>query len=189
MLIESHKRLVPVLHWLPNEKLVVIPSWSNLVLVMHAPFQSAYLLFVSKKLILIAFLCSDISNEDGTISAASSYQISIPRACANSIKMSLECSHLLAFVHVPNGSVSVPVSDTQMAPSLRPCHWCDLIIDAFEFTQLLYTGVKGVPNVDTWAEGHSKHIGLGPVDQVEIEVITQSGGIKDFVRFLRDLAA
>lgn len=155
---------------------------------MHAPLQPANLLFVSKKLILIAFLCSDISNEDGTISATSSYQISIPRACSNSIKMALERSDLLALVHVPNGSVSVPVADAQMATPLRPCHRCDLIIDALEFAQLLHTGVKGVPNVDARAESHRQHVGLGPVDKVEVEVITQGGGIKHFVGFLWDLA-
>ena len=106
-------------------------------------------LFVSKKLILIAFFSSDISHEDGTISAASSYQISVPRACTNPIKMALECSDLLALVHVPYGRVSVPVAYAQMAPHLGPCDRCDLIVDAFKFAQLLYTGVKGVPHVDT----------------------------------------
>jgi hypothetical protein len=155
---------------------------------MHAPFQPANLLFVSKQLILIAFLCSDISDEDGTISAASSYQISIPRACTNSIKMALESSDLLALVHVPNGCVSVPISDTQMTAPLRPCHRCDLIVDAFELAQLLHTGVKGVPNVHTRAESHRQHVGLGPVNQVEVEVITQGGSVQNFVRFLWDLA-
>ena len=116
---------------------------------MHAPFQAAHLLFVSKKLILIVFLSSDISHEDGTISAASSYQIPVPRACTNSIKMALECSDLLALVHVPYGCVSVPVADAQMATPLRPCNGCDLIVDAFKLAQLLHTGVEGVPHVDT----------------------------------------
>lgn len=102
--------------------------------------------------------------------------------------MALECSDLLALIHVPNGSVSVPVANAQMTAPLRPCHRRDLIVDAFELAQLLHTGVKGVPHVYTRAESHRQHIGLGPIDQVEIEIITQGGGIKHFVGFLWDLA-
>ena len=115
---------------------------------MHAPFQPADFLFMSKKFILIVFLCSDISDQDGAISAASSYQITVPRACTNSIKMALECSDLLALVHVPYGGVSIPVADAQMTAPLRPCHRCDLIVDALKLAKLLHTGVKCVPHVD-----------------------------------------
>ena len=64
MLTELCQVLFTVRKWLPYEKLIVVSARSNLVFIVHAPFEAAYLLLMPKKPLLIIFLGSNVSDKN-----------------------------------------------------------------------------------------------------------------------------
>ena len=74
MLIKFGKIIFSMRYRLPYEEFIIIASRSNLVFIMHAPLESAHLLFMPKQPLLIVFMSSNVSDENGPVSTSSGDQ-------------------------------------------------------------------------------------------------------------------
>lgn len=166
MLIKFGKIIFSMRNRLPYEELIIITSRSNLIFIVHAPFETTYFLFMPKKPLLIIFMSSNVSYENWSVSTSGGDQWTIPGTSSNPVRVSSKRSHLLSLINVPDCDLSISITDTQMLSSLRPCDWCDLIVHAFQFTKLTDTWIESVPNVDTLTKGNCQHVLLRPVNEV-----------------------
>ena len=112
MLIKFGEIIFSMRYRLPYEKFIIISSRGNLVFIMHAPFETAYLLFMPKKSLLIVFMGSNVSNENWPVSTTGCDQWSIPWACTDSVWMASESPNFLSLINVPYGNFSISITDT-----------------------------------------------------------------------------
>ena len=61
----------------------------------------------------------------------------------------------------------------------RPLHTCHTIIWA-DIAQFCDLAVHGGPEVDARAETYGQNVLRRPINQVEVEIVLQAGGVEDF---------
>ena len=70
-------------------------------------------------------------------------------------------------------------ADGDVRAALDPGDRCDEVVIG-EFAQLGYFAGGAVPHVDAGAEADTEDVSGPPVNQVEVEVVGEFGGIEDF---------
>ena len=74
-----------------------------------------------------------------------------------------------------------------MCAFLRPSDGCDSIALA-EVDELAHARRVRIPNVDVLGQRHGQRVRTRPVNQVQIEVVTEVGSIENFVRSRSNLS-
>ena len=70
-------------------------------------------------------------------------------------------------------------ADGKVAAALDPGNGGNEVVVG-EFAELCYFARGGVPHVDTGAQPNTEDVGGAPVNEVEVEVVGEFGGVKDF---------
>lgn len=71
-------------------------------------------------------------------------------------------------------------ADGDVAAALDPGYGGDEVV-VLEFAEFGHFAAGGVPHVDTGAEADAEDVSGAPVDEVEVEVVGEFGGVEDFV--------
>ena len=76
-------------------------------------------------------------------------------------------------------------ADGEVAAALDPGDGRDEIVVG-QFAELGDFARGGIPHVDAGAEADAEDVGRAPVDEIEVEVVREFGGVEDFVRNFGD---
>ena len=92
-------------------------------------------------------------------------------------------------LHIPNLYFSIKCPHWEIITSIyiRPGDWSDLI-EIAHIGEFCNTSFRGIPNIYRSSERNCKLIRLGPVNKIEVEVITKIGCIKHSERLLSYLS-
>ena len=85
--------------------------------------------------------------------------------------MAVHRAHLLELLHVPDLHLVVARAHRHAVALLDPREARHVRALALRLHELLDGAVGRVPQVDGVAERHAEHVGRGPVEQIEVEVI------------------
>lgn len=122
--------------------------------------------------------------ENVVVAAARTQETVIPGYRTNPSCMALHRSHELVFHRVPDLQVPFIGSNCKKAPISGPLHRSDVIrANVVEFCDL---AVQSRPEVDAGAKADCQDIFGGPIDEVQVEIILETGSVKHLVGLLGD---
>ena len=176
-------------HFIPNEKLVVVPTTRELIL-LNVPLESAHFLSMTDELRDVLFSCSDVAMVDESIVRARSENRFVPGECSdarfvpshrtdnallfgvpdlNASGFRSDCEMRTLFV----GQFHRDQPDTRCTDSLNPAETSDRICTALvgeiaEFRD--FTRVRA-PQIDAGTESDAENVRRGPVDEIEVVVV------------------
>ena len=170
----------------PYIELIVITTWGKLLFIVR-PFESTHLLLVTLQAPEVIIWLSQVSLQNCLVLWTRAKHTWAPCYSPYSAFMTLESSHKLALVNVPNLDCSTVCAYRQVLPSLGPADRRHLISRP-KVMKLSYFAVACRPDVDTVWETYSKIVGRWPIYKIEVEIILKSWSIENFVRNLWNLA-
>lgn len=182
MLGEFHQRLSTGRR--PDEQLIVVASGGELVLVVQTPSESTDLLTVVGELHVTVGGRTQVSHENCPVLAAGGYDRGghvVPGEGAHPAQMALQRPDFLLFIDVPNLNLSGLRTNAQMIAFVGPTERSHLI-EIAEVTQFRHGQRGGIPNIHRRFKCHCKDVLRGPVDQIQVEIITKSRCIQYTIR-------
>ena len=96
-------------------------------------------------------------------------------------------ANLFLLLNVPDLHMPVICAHGQVRAFLGPGDGCDSVALA-EVDQLAHARRVRVPDVDVLGQRHGQRVRTRPVDQVQIEVVAEVGGVENFVRSRGDFS-
>lgn len=128
---------------------------------------------------------SQVPVEDVVVATARAQESIIPGYRANPLVMTLHSSNQLILGRVPDLQLACVGSNGEMLPIPGPLHRGDVVVGA-NITQLRHLAVHGGPQVDAGAEADGKDVLGRPVDEVQVEIVLEAGGVEHLKRLLWD---
>lgn len=113
--------------------------------------------------------------------------IVVPSKRAHPGIVASERSDLLHGVNIPNLQISTFSSHAQVAAMVRPAQGSHLVVLS-NVTEFLYAGGCRIPNVNKVLKSNSQNILRGPVNKVQVEIVTEARRLKHAVGVLGNLA-
>lgn len=112
--------------------------------------------------------------------------MAVPRHSTNARAVTANGAEQLVCLGIPNLDRARVTADRQMWALLLPGDAGDDIRAAGMIAELGHFGRGGAPEIDTAAEAYAEKVGLGPVYEVEVEVVCEIGSIKHLERHLAE---
>ena len=148
---------------------------------MRAPAQPTDLLLVPAQVLDETRLGSHVSHQYLLVFGATGDERARPGAGADSVLVPAHTADHLLLLNVPDLHMTVICAHGQVRAFLRPSDGCDSIALA-EVDELAHARRVCVPDVDVLGQRHCQRVRTRPVNQVQIEVVTEVGSIENFVR-------
>lgn len=123
--------------------------------------------------------------QDAVVAAARAQEAIVPGDSADAAFVATHRLDALVFGGVPNLQFARMRSHSEKSTIAGPLDAGDAVVRA-DVAQLGHLAVHGGPEVDAGAEADGKHVLRGPVDQIQIEVVLEAGGVEDLEWLLGD---
>lgn len=143
---------------------------------MWAPAQAANLLPVASKLACEIRLCAHVPHKDLLVLRPGGDHRIRPGASTDSVLVPSHLADLLLLLHIPDLNLSIVGANGEMRTLLGPSDARDAVLSA-QVNQLTDTRGVSIPDIDMLSKGHGQRVRAGPVNQVQVEVILQVGGV------------
>ena len=162
----------------PKQQLVVVAARGEL-LVIEGPLEPAHLLPVTEQLCSVILRCPQVSMQDAMVAATSAQEGIVPRNGANTSIVASHRLQKLVLSRVPDLEISCVGAYGEKGTIAGPLDASHPIIRS-DVTQFCDFTVHCGPEVDARAETYGQNVLRRPINQVEVEIVLQAGGVEDF---------
>ena len=186
MLAKLRKRLLlSTMSHRPDHHFVVVAARRQHMLIMRTPSEATDLLSVTKELLDIAVWCPHISDKNRLVLAATCNDVMVgPRESTDPVRMSRHLSDHPLLLDVPDLNFAIVGANREVGASvLAPADGGHLVA-ATQVYKIVDFGRVSVPSVHVGPESYCEDVALRPINEIEVEIVTQAWSVQDFIWLL-----
>lgn len=174
---------------------VVIPDTDNVIITarrelgaIRTPLEAADLLLMMSEGGDMVVRDADIMVVDLSVTRARRENVCIPRESADPSGVRAHLADAGHAVGVPNLDLVAVGADGNVVAVGHPCDGGDAIVDIGGLAKLSDVARFGVPQIHGLPKGDGQDVVGAPVEQVEVVVLEQGGGVEDLGGILGDMS-